>query len=1334
MKQLLIIINCYFCVLFGYSQQNNSLLPYQNQIYTSKDGLSQVSVNDIVQDDEGFVWLATQDGLNRFDGNSFSTFRTTDNTFCSNYIHVLLAQKNLVWLGSRAGLCYFDKQKFTFKGFESLQHSDISGLVSDTMGNIYAAIGNKGIAIISKNIKTHKYDIKILNFFVKNHIEVTSINIDSQNRLWVGTLKGKIYYTNINSKMDFTKFKELQIHKVLDKIFVLKTEKKQNLWIGTQKHLYLYNLVKKQLSKLNFNNKDDTKVIYDIIPHKNKIWIATGSGLFVYENKKHRLLIEYFHNDKDPKSLSINVVYSLFFDKQEQIWIGTGKYLNLFYNNLFFHKIRSGNTNYSLNSNIIFSIAKANNNIWVGTSGGGINLITNKKAYYFTKKKRHIPSNICFSILSDQDKIWAGTREGVVLISNIHQPFHKMKVQNITNQYNNINSLSNNFVRYIYKDRQDKIWLCTNGGGLERFTGNTKHNKFTFKHYKHKENKNSIASNKVKYILQTDTNTYWIATNNGINILHFDDTEYHNPVFNRLQIKHKDTINNGVIYTLMQDQKKQMWIGSTKGLYKYVPKTEELKLFTKDNGLTNNVIYAILEDKKNNIWVSTNKGISRLNTKTNSFINFHQSDGLASEEFDLHAKFKDKNGCLYFGGIDGITYFNPRKIDSLNNTSKLYIKNIQISHPKERKVETRRISTNQKLLIKAGQFPFFVNFSDINLNYYKNNSFAYRLKPDDKQWNFIQNKRQIQFLSLAPGDYTLEIQGVSQAKVWKKKKPLLLHIQVLPIWWQSTWAYLVYIICILFTIYLIYRFILSKKIEHQENLRLVELDNLKTKLYGNITHELRTPLTVILGMINTIKQKMTPDERQKFESKFLVLSRNSKNLLFLINQILDLSKIESGKMKLTPIQADIIPFLKVNLESFHSFANNKNIELIFYNENEEILMDFDPEKLAIIISNLVTNAIKFTPKKGKIILHVKKEKQNNIANLIIKIKDNGIGISKEAQLHIFDRFYQVEEYSTGGTGIGLSLTKEIVGLMKGHVRVKSKLHQGTEFTISIPINQKEELVEQIVIKKPILYEEIDLQKEKNHNQQINGAPLLLIIEDNPDVANYIASGLNTQYEIIFAYDGQEGIAKALNSIPDLIITDLMMPIADGFEVCHVLKNNEKTSHIPIIMLTARIMEKDKIKGLAHGADAYLTKPFNQNELLIRIEQMILLRKRIQEKYRLTGFSLEKSNSKEVIFIQKCIRQIHLHLDQENFRATQLAFSIHLSESQLYRKIKAITNLSTAVFIREIRLEAGKEMLQKTNLNISEIAYACGFSNPDWFSKTFKDKFGYSPASFRKNNQ
>jgi len=1339
MNKRIIILLCFILVDISFAQQTLQFpidARYQIHHYTTDDGLSQVSINDIIQDDEGFLWLATQDGLNRFDGTSFLIFHHRNKSakgLCGNFINVLLSDNQLIWIATRSGgLCYFDKKGHAFHHFKQLPKRDILDIEKDKSRNIYVTLEDRGIAVISNENK-EKHTVEYIDYFKNKNVSVTEIFISQLNDIWVGTKQGRLFHGKITSNPVATFFEEITLPTKTGQIYVINSNSENNVWIGSSGNLLKINTSTKKIKNIEFTgaNNINSPIVYDIQFRKGYLWLALEGGVYKYDINKSQIIKKYIHQKTNPKSLSNNTVNCLLFDNQNQLWVGTGKFLNLFYQNPVFYGIDKTDGNHeSLNAEIVFSIYKEPKNLWIGTAGGGIDLIRNNHVYNFSKKTHHIPSNTCFSVLKDKNNLWVGTREGLIVLSNINKKYKKIKTQNILYNPKDSTSISGNFIRYIYKDNQQNIWLCTSNGGLNRFTGNLTENLIQFERYKHfNNNPNSIASNKVYYITQTNKSTYWIGTDKGLSILNFHNDTHTNPIFSQLKINNTVVLNNSVVYSILKDKDSSMWIGTNSGLYHYIPDEKILLYYNHEKGLPNDVIYGILQDFEDNIWVSTNKGISCFNKKTKTFTNYHQADGLNSEEYNLHAKFIDQDGILYFGGINGITYFDPKNLDKLQQERRLYIDNIQIAQP-DNSAKKIYLSGANRVNIHHNQFPFYINFSDINLSYYKNTEFVYRLSSENEHWNSIQNKRQIQFLKLAPGDYNLEIQGMTRGKIWKNVEPLKLAITVLPVWWQSTWAYLFYSLLFLSVIYAFYRFSLNRKLEHQENLRLLELDELKTKLYGNITHELRTPLTVIMGVITTIKQKLSADELKKIEPKLKVLSGNSKKLLFLINQMLDLNKIESGKMKLEKIQADIIPFLKVNLDSFHSLSQHKNIELIYYDEDDEIIMDFDPDKVAIILSNLLSNAIKFTPEGGRIILHIKKNKDQEF--LQIKIKDNGIGISEENQKHIFDRFYQVDRFAPGGTGIGLSLVKELVNLMNGTISVKSKLHQGTEFIIKIPITNEAKTTAEITIDIPLV-EDPEYQKIDKIAAEQENAPLLLIVEDNKDVAQFIASCLHNQYEIIFAQDGLDGIQKALENIPDLIITDLMMPKADGFKVCQKLKNDEKTSHIPIIMLTARTMEKDKIKGFAHGADAYLTKPFNQNELRIRIEQLILNRKRLQEKYQKTGFYVTETTSKEAAFINKCIENIHNHLDDELFKSVQLAFAVNLSESQLYRKIKAITNLSTAVFIREVRLSAAKEILLKTDLNISEIAYKCGFSNPDWFSKSFKEKFGYNPSEYRQNN-
>ncbi len=519
-------------------------------------------------------------------------------------------------------------------------------------------------------------------------------------------------------------------------------------------------------------------------------------------------------------------------------------------------------------------------------------------------------------------------------------------------------------------------------------------------------------------------------------------------------------------------------------------------------------------------------------------------------------------------------------------------------------------------------------------------------------------------------------------------------------------------------------------IEHQEAERLKELSNLKSRLYTNITHEFRTPLTVIMGMTESIEGHEEAKE---------MIQRNSNNLLRLINQILDLSKAESGNLKLNMVQADIIIFLQYLTESFHSMANAKDIQLTFYSEEKEIIMDFDEQKIQHIIYNLLSNAIKYTPIKGKIVFHVKKENDK----LCLKVKDNGQGISAKDQPFIFDRFYQVDQSSAGkidGVGIGLALTKELVEFLNGEILLESELGEGSEFIIYLPIHRSEKTQDH---KINMIEEERNIEKEKKEvpqfdtelidlNFEKNEIPQLLLVEDNEDVITYIKSCISEDYKVEVAHDGQEGIEKALELIPDIIISDLMMPKKNGFEVCKFLKQDEKTSHIPIILLTAKATQEDKIEGLEMGADAYIMKPFQKQELKTRLKKLIENRTILQTKYKdnLTKVSKKRTNVEDN-FLQKVIQILKKELDNPNFSVVELSKEMHLSSTQMYRKLKALTGLPPNKFIRRYRLQSSLELLQNSSMNIAEIAYLVGFSDPNYFSRAFSEEFGKPPSEVRK---
>ncbi len=1309
--------------------------PYELQIYTTKNGLSQVSVNDIVADDEGFLWVGTQSGLNQFDGTLFHTFDNDNNgkQTCGNYINKLLPDGNLIWIGTRdAGLCYFNKQDHYFYNVEASRNFSIEDMAMDRFHNLFLTMENKGVGFLSVDKTNSVYSLNTLSFFSNKNITVTALYISQGGILWAGTNEGRLFYAEIKNDPRKLDFKEFKLLENVDKIFVFSSNNAEKLWVGTQNKLLCINLTTLNTEQVSFSSRKSTPVVYELQWQDNILWIGTGAGLYEYDAQKQQVVNKYMHREQDLSSISNNVVYSIFPDQHGQLWVGTGKYLNLFYKNNTFDKIQAGTHGKGLlNSNIVFSILKTNNDLWVGTSGGGINLIRGHKNYTFTKKTHGLPSNICFTLLTDNNNIWAGTREGLVIIKNCNAPFNNMQIQKIFHNPLNTQSLSSNFIRYLYKDSANNIWLCTSGGGLNRFTGNLSKNIIRFKQYRHHPGQNNtIVSDKVNYILETGKNRYWIATDKGVCTLSVDNTG-NTEKFSRVTVNNTSILDKEVIYSLLKDKKGGIWIGTTNGLH-YL-KNKHLTSYNVKSGLPDNVIYGILEDFDSNIWVSTNKGLSCFNTKTKSFTNYHQADGLSSEEYDLHAKYIDSTGTLYFGGIDGITRFSPKNIKFRFQTGKLFLENIQITNPTNNSAETFYLKNHQTISIKQNQFPVTINFSSVNLLHDKNTTFAYRLLPGNPNWNIIKNKRFIQLLSLPPNSYTIEIQALTQGKIKPGNQVLKVPVNVLPYWWQSRLAWLSYFIIIVLIVVFVFRFSLKRKLEHQENLRLKEVNTLKSHLYTNITHEFRTPLTVIKGMTHEIRNSLSKKEQENCNNKLEMIDRNSDKLLHLVQQMLDMSKIENGKMNLHLIRDNIVSYLQYVMESFQSMADSKNIKLVFYHETSNIIMDFDQDKIFIIVSNLLSNAIKFTSPGGKVIFHVKSEKSDRAGNLVIKVQDSGIGIDKKHLPHIFDRFYQVDNSHTyKGTGIGLALTKELVELMNGTISVSSIPNVRTEFCIAIPITTDAPLQKT----KPVI--PIEKQNEPDTVEIVEESgsrnlPLALVVEDNTDVAKYIISCLTGKYRVKWAPNGTKGIEEAANSIPDIVISDVMMPEKDGFEVCDTLKQDHRTSHIPIVLLTAKATDTDRIEGLQHGADAYLTKPFNKEELFVRLEQLIKIRRQLQEKYSKVDITLteKKQPTGEEVFLQKALTIIKNNLDNPELDARVLAAGLNLSESQLYRKLKALSGKSTSLFIRATRLSASKELLKAGELNISEVAWQCGFSDPSWFSRIFKQEFGVSPSAYGK---
>ena len=776
--------------------------------------------------------------------------------------------------------------------------------------------------------------------------------------------------------------------------------------------------------------------------------------------------------------------------------------------------------------------------------------------------------------------------------------------------------------------------------------------------------------------------------------------------------------------------------------------------------MPNNVVYGILSDNKNNLWLSTNRGLSKFNTSKIIFKNYDVLDGLQSNEFNTGAYFNSKNGEMFFGGINGINYFFPGRIKDNPFPPPIVITGCKVLNDLTKDGREDKASFNSREIILPYNHNLIqINFAALDFSAPQNNKYAYKLESLNHDWIYSGRINSATFTNLSPGNYLFKVIGSNNDGIWNEKGTSIKLI-ILPPWWMNWWAYIIYGFLFLSILYMIRHYELNRlffknqlKLEKVESDSLRHIDQLKSQFFANISHEFRTPLTLILGQIDSI---MSSGIAMKEKIKLQVANRNAKRLLILINQLLDLSKLEAGSMELIAQRHNIVSFLKSLFYSFESLAESQKITLKFFSQYASIPVEFDPDKMEKIFYNLLSNAFKFTPSNGEISVSIN---YRDSAFVEISIKDTGCGISSERLPFIFDRFYQVDGTGTReheGSGIGLALAKELIELHKGKISVISSKESGTEFLIMVPAvgiaNAQNQIVEDAKYENSLIKDfeaiventsvsdvEIIDDKDATNLKSEKGTSsreIVLVVEDNADVRAYICEQLRHDYIIQEAINGEVGLEKAQKVIPDLIITDIMMPKIDGYKFCNLIRENEKTSHIPIVILTAKAGLDDKIEGLEIGADDYLTKPFSAKELQVRVKNLIYQRKQLRKRFKQTTVikpSEIDATSVDKLFIEKSIKIIETNIEDELFGVDQLADKVNMSVSQLNRKLNALINQPAGQLIRSLRLQRAADLLKKNAGSVAEICYKVGFNDQAYFSRAFKKQFGSSPSDFKKTS-
>lgn len=1337
---------------------------YEFKIYNNELGNKRSLIGNriasIFEDSNNVVWIGTSNGLCRYNRATDSFMRALFNsetsskfTFKNNINTIFEDASKTLWFGTTEGLYRFDRtvEGYKVKVYQAdsngigLSNNYITQIVQDKKGLL---IGTRSGLNRLNFIDDKSVEISKINHVVFEEAYVSTLLVDNNSNIWVGTHQGlhKIVTTAIDN-FEVSENVLAALDKKLSNPYIKALYKGNNatIWIGTQfSGLIELNssnnklTIHKQDAKNNYSLKsnDISCVLKD---QAEVLWVGTIRGGLSKLDLRKKKIDHYKNNAIDPTSLSANVVNAIFEDSKKNIWVGTfRKGLNVLLNN------------------------------------------SKEKGFVRFNKEDLGSDNIHAICEDDQGYLWMGSMGHGIFQVKLRND-NSLKVANFTTE-NTKNALKTNKITFLYKDKQGDIWMGGDAnGGLLRLTPNKEFGKLPqITQYKRlKGNTNSLTSNYVFSINEDSAGILWVGLN-GHGLVKIDRDDNNNPIqYTRIRGKENNPLglNNNYIFAIHEDKFKNIWVATFGGGLNKIPKEEVHKKvpkiikYKKEQGLPSNEIYGILEDADQNLWISTNNGISKYDIENNKFSNLGLSDGLQAMNFRKNAYSKGQNGVMYFGGINGFNVFNPDKFKKNENPPKIELvgfkifnKEVGVNEKNLGKVILKKnISETDEIELKFGHNSFSLEFSAMHFASPKQNKYKYMLEGYHKDWiETDYNRRFVTFSNLDSGDYVFKVKAANSDAIWNET-PRELKIKVLPALWKTWWANVLYVLFAIFLMGLFRKYILvsaeyrnSIKIEKLEQSKIREVNKMKLEFFTNISHEFKTPLTLILGPLQSLLKSETTDS--KLKESLLMMDRNAKHLFKLINQVMDFRKVESSQLKISTSNGDLVGFCEELVLSFNVLASEKNLNLSFESGEAELIGYFDWDKMEKILNNLISNSVKYTPDSGNIkvslsLIQTKKAKRTNSKNekpeVQIIVEDTGVGIPKHKSSKIFRRFYQVEETNNAisfGSGVGLALTKKLIDLLRGEIEVISTVNEGSKFIVNFPLltkplkNEEAKIVptEEIISEPTLVTKEKQDVIEENIEDATKKKPLLLIVEDNPDMQSFLKSSLEGSYEILQAFDGEQGIKMALENIPNIIISDVMMPNKDGIEFCNEIKQNEITNHVPVILLTARASLDHRIEGLEVGADAYIPKPFDMRFLQTKTRKLLEERDFLKEKFSSKGITLDSQkigiNNTEKAFLEKAENIIEENLMNYEFGVEDLGSALSFSRMQLYRKFKSIRGLSANEFIRAYRIKKAALLLRETDLNVSEILYKIGFTNRSYFSKCFKQTFELSPKEYARKHR
>lgn len=1316
------------------------------QSISPPEGFTYGSIANIAEDAHGFIWFGTEHGLYRYNTRKVELFifqQEDPNSIPSDNIQEILRDsRGILWIATNGGLCYFDetKQHFVRLNYKDVEKKGLSEetlqLLENSAGELFS-LHQSHICRVSHSDST--YRALPLTLPVKGDYPTFAV-FDDSDQMWVGTQRGYVF----KSKPPYQDFQLFGHHRP-DRVQYICMDN-NTVWIGYElngvDHVNENGLIIQHYDQMN---EDATKIPHNrvrkiIKDNENRIWIGTIDGLaVVVKNKVQRITKDYYNN------LPHNSIHSIFIDSRDGMWLGTwsgGLAYMSNYDNRFLHFNRNPDQN-SLSSNVVSSFAEEKDGtIWVSTEEGGINHFDRKNKTFTSYNLKNTVSgtaNIKCLCIDSKERLWLGTYSGGLW--NFDRKSKTFRQYNIFNR--EVISV------YDIASEGNGLWLGTYGTGLFFYDQET--NKLE-NYLSIETDPYSLSSNQIRSLLVDSYGGLWVGTQYGLNYKTKGNNQFARYFYNSREGKR---ISNNQVFELFEDSSGKIWIGTGGGgVDIYDPKTSTFSNMSPKNGLAGYNVYGILEDNSGNIWLSTEKGLSCFVPKEGTFKNYFKEDGLQGNQFSPGAAYRCSNGDFLFGGPNGFNLFNPENITKNPLSPKvliteLEINNVRINPDDPESPVKKSISTLSEIKLPHWQNSLTFGFVANNFIQPTKNQFKYRLVNYQNDWIDNGNEGKATFTKIPSGKYILEILGSNNDGVWNDT-PTQLKISIRYPLWRSTMAYIFYFAVLLTGLWLLRReFLIRQQLRNEVLLERVQRENdenlhqMKLQIFTNISHEFRTPLALILSPLEYVLAKKNYDEDTSDHLK--MIQRNAHRLMMLINQIIDFRKFELNKVEYYPVRTDLVSLCFNICNYFEVHARDKSIQFKIESAFKKYEMNVDQEKLDKVIFNLLSNAFKYTPDNGTIKVSIEetdltaKGQAGFSTNpaltgqvIAIRISDTGPGIPEEETSQIFERFYRGTLGKNQGTGIGLHLCREYTRLHSGAITVTSVQGEGTTFSVLLPAKSENELhpAEEKLVKSWSGPDKSIQEKSAAPCEKQNS--VILIVEDNPDMQKQIKNLLVNDYKVLVSSNGVQGLEMARDFSPDLIISDVMMPEMDGFELCKRIKEDLQTSHIPVILLTALSETDKRIDGLETGADAYIVKPFENKLLRAQISNLLTSRRRLQQSFKESEEKWADDSNlqfQDKKLVERAILVVEKHILNPNFSVEQLADELGVSRSTLHRKMRVLTNQSATEFVRYVRMKKAVKLMKEGSLNIDEIGYAVGFNSHSYFTQCFKKQFGMTPSEY-----